>query len=218
MGVEQFILLGAAPGELAKNQTAIKSGAFSTALSEELSQPGVGWPPDMAQLNQRLQERFVALRSSGALRQTPSHFWYRDWRGNEGTLGMGQYAPVADAIASAPPSLEFRQRRELVKALLACEHLANPKKRQKVIDDLQPAIRHNIPHDDAALEHVDNLIRTALRYPYGIEDVLYVVEGYESDSLAWQELSRVVARLLPVVWANFLRTDFNSKQTEVRHY
>src|SRR5262249_15640838 len=87
-GIEQFFLLAASVGELAANLSREKTGAYSRALMEELEKANADWPPDMTDLNRRLLERFTTLRDAGEADQTPSHFWYRDWKGGEGTFAF----------------------------------------------------------------------------------------------------------------------------------
>ena len=194
-GVEQFVLLAAAPGELARNQTAKKSGAFSEALLAQLEQSSNGWPPDLQQITQRLQEHFAALRDAGEARQTPAHFWFRDWNGSEGTLGSLVRQP--QPTAGGGEELGFVQRGKLTNALLACEVMSNTQTRESVISDLRREIKFNTWRNPASSIDVGNLVRTAMHYSGGLAELLTVVRFYEQGSLAAQELDRVVAMLLP---------------------
>jgi hypothetical protein len=194
VGVEQFALLAAAPGELAKNRG---SGLFSSALLDKLGQSGAAWPPDMAALNQQLQEQFATLRDRGETRQTPAHIWYRDWHGDEGTLST-----LARAKGALPPDeedeeLDFAGRMKLVEALLACEVMTSPQSRDSVIGDLRREIRERTERSAAARQDVIGLVRTALNYSGGLKELIYVVQIYEGESKGRKKLDNVVRELLP---------------------
>ena len=85
---EQFVCLAAKPGEYAKNVTKQQTGLFSQVVREELAKQGSDrWPPDMELLTSSLTERFNKLRAGGEAKQTPTHFWYKNWDGTERLLG-----------------------------------------------------------------------------------------------------------------------------------
>jgi hypothetical protein len=105
-GIEQFILLAARPGEIAKNLNAEKTGLFSKAVLEELAQASTAfWPPDLKLISGHLEQKFVALREQGAIeQQTPLHFWYRDWKGNEHKYGaIWTSQPINRRPCPSPP-------------------------------------------------------------------------------------------------------------------
>lgn len=195
-GQEQFILLATSPGELAQNQTAVKSGTFSAALLEQFAHTGPEWPPEMTKITRQLQQHFTILRDGGQAQQTPAHFWYRDWSGNEGALGT--FARQAAARpADNTVQLGLTGRMELVNALLACGVIADGQTRESVIGDLRREIKYHVPRHHIPRFDIDNLVKTAIRYPGGLQELLHIVQTYEGPSIQRQELDRVVKRLLP---------------------
>lgn|SRR5262245_13137012 len=194
IGVEQFALLAAAPGEFAKNR---RSGLFSSALLDRLEQPGAAWPPDMGALNQQLQEHFAILRDRGETRQTPAHFWYRDWLGSEGTLATLERIDGALPADEEDEELDFSERMKLVDALLACQVMTNPQSRESVIGDLRREIRERTAYSGAPKQDVINLVKTALNYSGGLKELIYVVQNYEGESKGRKKLDDVVRELLP---------------------
>ncbi|MCI0659778.1 MAG: caspase family protein, partial [Acidobacteria bacterium] len=64
-GVEQFFLLAASAGEVAKNLALEKAGAFSLALFDQLEKPGRTFPPPMQEINQSMIDHFASLRDEG---------------------------------------------------------------------------------------------------------------------------------------------------------
>jgi hypothetical protein len=85
---EQYVLMAAKPGELAKNLGAEKTGLFTKELMLQLTiQSKNEWPPNMEMVSMQLNQRFEALREAGESEQTPTYYYYRDWHSNEGTLG-----------------------------------------------------------------------------------------------------------------------------------
>ncbi|MBK7599640.1 MAG: hypothetical protein IPJ07_14410 [Acidobacteria bacterium] len=197
-GVEQFFMLAASPGELAANLLHEKTGAFSKALMEELEKQEASWPPEMSRLNSQLMERFTMLRDSGKAGQTPSHFWYREWNGSEGTIGSFKRHSPAKAVAQIPLSNEDRD--ELVLALLELEAMASREERENVIKDLRQEIKFNIPYSNKDRFHVDNLVKTALNYPGGLQEVIRVVNRFKgADEIAWQKLKVILDKLNIVI-------------------
>ena len=85
---EQFVCLAAKPGEYAKNVTEQQTGLFSQLVLEELAKQGSDrWPPDMELLTISLTERFDKLHADSIAKQTPTHFWYKNWDGTERLFG-----------------------------------------------------------------------------------------------------------------------------------
>src|SRR5262249_48880539 len=156
-----------------------KSGAFSLALFEQLEKSNLeksdfAWPPDMMSLNQNLMGRFAELRDAGQAEQTPSHFWYRDWNGGEGT--MATLKRSSSAKQASGERLGPEERFEIVDALLEFEAMADPEYRKALISDLRREIKFNTRLSGAARPDVDNLVRTALRYPGGLKELARIVE------------------------------------------
>jgi hypothetical protein len=191
--VEQFFLLAASAGEVAKNLSDKKSGAFSEVLFERLGGMNT-LPPPMQELNEGLLKQFAELRDSGKAEQTPSHVWYREWQGTEGTLGTLK-RPAQPAL-SGTVKLSNDERDEVVQALLGFDVMANPEERRSIIADLRREIKFNYRSSSIALMDVNNLVRTSLSYPYGLQELIRVVERFKgANELEWQNLKQLVNRL-----------------------
>jgi len=193
----QFVLLAGKAGDLAKNLDAEQTGLFSREVLTLLaSEPADRWPPDMIALTTRLQERFSALRNERATDQTPNYFSYRDWDGNEGTLGQPSITSTAGVETPptpvAPPALSLTQLWELVDALLACPAIANPNRRETVLQQMRREIAGMISRDTAARFDVFNIVTTCLNYSGGIAELVAVVRGFEGLSQPMQHLEQVV--------------------------
>jgi hypothetical protein len=115
---EQYVLMAAKPGELAKNLDTEQTGLFTKELMTQLvNQPKNEWPPNMEMVRAQLSQRFVELREIGKAEQTPTYSYYRDWGFNEGTL---VYAKKPQTIAFSTKKLSIQEKMEIVNALLEC--------------------------------------------------------------------------------------------------
>ena len=116
---EQFVCLAAKPGEYAKNVTEQHTGLFSQIVLEELARQGSDrWPPDMELLTTSLTERFDKLRADGMVKQTPTHFWYKNWDGTERLVG-DRKVPAFPFIWNVPypRNSYFTGREDILKKL-----------------------------------------------------------------------------------------------------
>jgi hypothetical protein len=108
---EQFVLMGAQAGQRAKSDAVRRTGYFAAAVLERLQQaPAAPWLPDMKMLAEQLAAYFDDLRGQGKSNQAPAFFHYRNWNGDQvsiGQPGVGQ----ADFLFM-PPDLPdgFTQR------------------------------------------------------------------------------------------------------------
>ena len=102
-GCEQFVLFGAKPGELSKNDNILRSGVFSSAVLDDLErQPAQPFPPDIPALADRLTARFLELQEAGQADQTPA-FWSLNWGGTkrqDGQIPPPKTARLIDAYIS----------------------------------------------------------------------------------------------------------------------
>jgi hypothetical protein len=74
--------------------------------------------------------------------------------------------------------------------------MANAAERESVIVDLRREIKFNTPRSDRARFDVDNLVKTALRYPGGLKELIHTIKRFEGvETIAWQELEKVLAKL-----------------------
>ncbi|MDP9315586.1 MAG: HEAT repeat domain-containing protein, partial [Chloroflexota bacterium] len=76
----QFLLLAAQAGGLAKNVNSQMTGLFTKELLNQLQQePCNVWPPNMDAMANHLETKFTSLRNQGATDQKPDFFKYQPW-------------------------------------------------------------------------------------------------------------------------------------------
>jgi len=114
-------------GEAAVNVDGRKTGLFSEVLRAELATAPAGtWPPDLDVLRDRIDLRFMQLRTIGKIRQVPSYLWYRGAQGGEEV--------VFSAVPSvAPRSVSLAALGELTDALLSIDEFAHEPSRWQII-------------------------------------------------------------------------------------
>ncbi|MBD2502877.1 caspase family protein [Anabaena azotica FACHB-119] len=76
---QQFVLLAAREGEIAKINTAEKTGYFSQAVREALTQANGSFPPDMLAVAAQVKQQFQTLDK----KQLPTYFYYRNGDGDQ---------------------------------------------------------------------------------------------------------------------------------------
>jgi hypothetical protein len=192
LNISQLVLFGAGAGERAKNVGAIRSGLFSSILLDELEKGAEGgWPPEFACLQQQVEERMLALRLEGRAKQTPAHYYYRDWGHREGTFrDLG-----AEVSAEQEKELSIDDRDRLVNALLRCATLTVGSRRNQAVADLQASIANDIERDSAAKFDVIAIVKTCARFRGGLSEFIRIVEMYEGNSKAAANL-REIANML----------------------
>jgi len=85
----QFVLLASRPGQKARNLPAERSCLFTTAVLACLADDSNStWPPPLDRVAQALEVRFTELRRTGLMEQSPTFFSYRNWDGQEVTIGI----------------------------------------------------------------------------------------------------------------------------------
>jgi hypothetical protein len=192
LNISQFALFGAGAGERAKNLNAIQSGLFSSILLEELGRtPKATWPPDFEALRSNVQDRMLKLRAEGKARQTPAHYYYRNWGISEGTF---QDVPARPA-PGADREVTLVERDRLVEALLKCATMTNPARRNAIVGDLRPSIANDIERDPAARFDVMAIVKTCARFRGGLVELLHIVHMYEGESTAAAALFDVFGEL-----------------------
>jgi hypothetical protein len=199
MPPQQFALLAARAGELAKNLNAEQTGLFTREVLAELTAtPPDQWPPDMDTIARRVQERFRALRAQGAATQTPNYFAYADWAGNERTLGQpapGAGGRTAPAAASGKRSLVLKEKNELVTALLATPTVQDPNQLSVALGQIRSEVRVRIPNSPVPKVYVFNIVDTCLRFAGAMEELIETVRVFEEGSDEMQTIDEVVHRL-----------------------
>jgi hypothetical protein len=205
-GREQFVLLGARPGDFAKVASLRKTGVFTNELLTLLDAAPGAWPPDMDCLAERLRQRFISLREAGEADQTPAYYWYQDWGGQQGTIAQATAtAPRVEQPANPvgpgqpqrrpPRELSFDQRAELIEHILRCPTMRNGADRNTVVNQLRPQIAWNIDRHNAAKMDVTNIVATCLNYSGGFGELLHIVRNFEDGSAPMQELDRLLNQL-----------------------
>jgi hypothetical protein len=192
LNISQIVLYGAGAGERAKNINAIRSGLFSSILLDELEKrTEEGWPPDLASLQKQVEERMLTMRLEGRAKQTPAHYYYRDWGHCEGTFqDLG-----AEVSAEQDRQLTLEERDRLVDALLKCATLTAGNRRNQTIADLRPSIANDIERDAATRFDVIAIVKTCARFRGGLSEFIHIVETYEGNSKAAANI-RQIANLL----------------------
>ena len=96
--------------------------------------------------------------------------------------------------ATAPtPSLLFG----LVDGLLDIHVIRDPAGRERVISMLPSHIAEAIPRHPEARLDVFSLLRTCLDFPYGLAELVAVIRGFDSESLAVNRFAAAIEQLMP---------------------
>jgi Effector-associated domain 2 len=176
----QEVVLAASPGERAANLAMERTGLFSREVLAELPQVGPEWPPDVGRLVERQRARFLELRRAGLARQTPTYFWYRDSRGEEGQV----LAETKDAPPSSPVNRRAALSAEsaLVDALLDLPVFRDPGGRAGVIGLLRGEVagnlrQHAVPRWDAV-----SLVTTCRDIPGSLPELVEAVRLFAGDT------------------------------------
>lgn len=197
LGRDQFVLLASRPGELAENFSAKKTGRFSEAVRQSLAgQESETWPPDMTRLATDLTRRFTELRDAGEGSQTPSFFWYRDWKDNEWSLGRASAQNAAPAVVGRR-ALSLNDKRRLAQALLLCPSVAGYHSRETVLLQLRRRIYNSISRNPVAQIDVLNTVNTCLNYAGGMMELIEAVLVFDAETTAAQDLEKLARELMP---------------------
>jgi hypothetical protein len=207
--VEQFFLLAASEGELAKNLSEEKAGAFSEALFEQLDKME-SLPPDMDRLKEELNNRFTQLRVSGKAEQTPSYIWFRDWMGGREALGTlnlnrkndpsGAYLFLNDepgGVAKVQQQNRFNpeDQQQIVRLLEDVFH--NSKRWETIISEIRKNLQLPGFDESSLLRHnLSNLLNGCLSKTFGYQQLLNQVHFYFEGTTAWLHLAQFSFRLL----------------------
>lgn len=197
---KQFVLLAASDGELAKNITVRKSGAFSEVVQKELSQaPTNVWPPDMDGITRRLLEHFEILRKQGDIKQTPIS-WIRTVAGSEqifdwvGDRDQRQRDRAA-LPTTHPGQISKDEQKELVNLLLESSAMSNDANRDAVLESMPSNITTRISRNRMMRIDVMNIVRTCTNYAGGIEALVAAVCDID-DGLTGQDLDAWLKRTI----------------------
>ncbi|TVR65810.1 MAG: hypothetical protein EA420_02410 [Candidatus Competibacteraceae bacterium] len=153
--VRQFVLYGAATGELARNDTIRKTGAFSEVVLETLERDP-RWPPDIRGLRERVTDHFERLRREGKARQSPGYFQWQ-WPEGGGILGD---LPVSGQVQTAVRELGLAvpQLRKLAKAVLNCPGFTDNQRWEALHNNLPSSLKTAFPRQAEATDWEAELI------------------------------------------------------------
>ncbi len=199
-GHEQFILLGARAGEVAKNIASRKTDLFSEeilrALNEQLEIQG---HPNMRKVRDQIVDRFSALRASGQANQTPIYFWYRDWDTSEGSFSQARTSSNNRTQLSQEParSLSFPEEKEIVNKMLASLTMRERNRRDTVVSCLRLEIANSIARNDATNIDVFNILKACLNYSGGLRELVEIIQFFEGDTIPFRALQAEVDQVLP---------------------
>lgn len=87
----------------------------------------------------------------------------------------------------------FKEKMELVDALLACPTMSNRQTRDTLVDSLPSQIKGNVQRSSADRVDVTNLVTTVLNYRDGLSELVERVRAFEGDSLPMQNLDRLLS-------------------------
>ncbi|MEU7800220.1 hypothetical protein AB0B10_13180 [Micromonospora arborensis] len=192
-GRTQDVLFAAGVGQAAANLRVRRTGLFSREVLRLLEAGETDWLGDPARLVAALRERFTELRASGLTGQTPTYLWYRNALGDEGlVLGRAQAGqPVPSASATPPPALLA----PLVDALLAIPEFVRPSDREEILSLLRGHVYAAIRRSSAARVDAISVVRTCLRYPGALAELVEAVRFFASDDAAMARVEDGAERL-----------------------
>ncbi|WP_320068910.1 effector-associated domain 2-containing protein [Micromonospora sp. RTGN7] len=192
-GRKQDVLFAAGLGQAAANLRVRRTGLFSREIMRLLESGDTDWLGDPERLVATLRERFAELRASGLTRQTPTYLWYRNALGNEGlVLGRPEVGHRAPAAPAPPPLLAMAP---LVDALLEMPEFLRPNDREEILSLLRGQVYGAIRRSNAARLDAISVVRTCLRYPGALSELVEAVRFFAMDDAAMARVEDGAARL-----------------------
>lgn len=171
-GRAQDVLFAAGFGQAALDLTAQRTGMFSSEVLRILEADGVSALPD---LPTRLRTVFSDLRSQGRTSQTPTYLWHRTATGHEGhLLQPAGTAPAPGAVPRLTPAALL----PAVEALESVPEFQNPTAREEILRLLRGRILTAIPRQQTARLEAVSVIRTCMRFPGGLEELVEAVRFF----------------------------------------
>ncbi|WBB68299.1 hypothetical protein [Micromonospora sp. WMMD812] len=192
-GRSQDVLFAAGLGQAAANLRVRRTGVFSREILRLLDSGDMDWLADPQHLVGRLRQRFVELRASGLTAQTPTYLWYRNALGDEGLVLGRPTAGGATASTSAPPPPAAMA--PLVDALLEIPEFLRPNDREEILSLLRGQVYAAIRRSSAARPDAISVVRTCLRYPGALSELVEAVRFFASDDAAMARVEDAAAQL-----------------------
>ncbi|MFG3299232.1 hypothetical protein [Micromonospora chersina] len=194
-GRRQDVLFAAGLGQVAANLGVRRTGLFSREVLRLLDDGEAGRLADPERLMATLRERFAVLRASGLTAQTPTYLWHRNALGDEGFLLNRSEAGNVAPAAPAPPSPAMLG--PLVDALLEVPEFLRPSDREEILSLLRGQVYAAIRRSSAARLDAISAVRTCLRYPGALSELVEAVRFFATDDAAMTRVEDAAARLAP---------------------
>jgi hypothetical protein len=191
-GRTQDVLVAAGFGQPAADLTALRTGMFSREVLRILEADG---PAALDGLPARLRTVFTDLRARGRTAQTPTYLWYRSATGDEGHL----LHPAGPSPASPPAGSHLTPAALLpaVEALESVTEFRSPAAREEILRLLRGSVHTAIPRQQTARLEAVSVIRTCLRFPGGIEELIEAVRFFAAGDGAADRFEAAARRLRP---------------------
>jgi hypothetical protein len=192
-GRTQDVLFAAGLGQAAANLRVRRTGLFSREILRLLGSGDTDWLGNPDRLVTTLRERFAELRASGLTGQTPTYLWYRNALGDEGlVLRKPKAGHLAPAAPTSPPPTVMAP---LVDALLDIPEFLRPNDREEILSLLRGQVYAAIRRNSAARLDAISVVRTCLRYPGALPELVEAVRFFATDDAAMARVEDGVSRL-----------------------
>ncbi|MEU7841418.1 hypothetical protein AB0B39_10630 [Micromonospora sp. NPDC049114] len=195
VGRQQDVLFAAGLGQAAANLGVRRTGLFSREVLRLLDGGEAGGLAQPERLMALLRERFVALRANGLTAQTPTYLWHRNALGDEGLVLHGPAAGSAPPPAPASPSPALLG--PFVEALLEVPEFLRPNDREEILSLLRGQVYAAIRRSSAARLDAISVVRTCLRYPGALSELVEAVRFFATDEAAMARVENAATRLVP---------------------
>jgi hypothetical protein len=192
-GRAQDVLFAAGFGQRAVDLGTQRTGMFSREVLRILESDGLPALATPGAMAERLREVFTDLRSRGQTAQTPTYLWYRSASGEEGHLLRLARSQTPPPAADRPPGPA--ELRPAVDALAAIPEFQRPQDREVILGLLRGPVYTAIPRSSVARLEAVNAIRTCLRYPGGLTELVDAVRFFAAGDPAMDRFE-VAAREL----------------------
>ncbi|WP_406044539.1 hypothetical protein OG799_08690 [Micromonospora sp. NBC_00898] len=193
VGRTQDVLFAAGLGQAAANLRVRRTGLFSREILRLLESGAPDWLGEPDRLVNTLRELFAELRASGLTGQTPTYLWYRNALGDEGlVLGRPEAGRPAPAAPASPPPTVLAP---LVDALLEIPEFLRPNDREEILSLLRGQVYAAIRRNSGARLDTISVVRTCLRYPGALSELVEAVRFFATDDVAMARVEDGAARL-----------------------
>lgn len=192
-GRTQDVLFAAGFGQRAIDLPVERTGIFSREVLRVLEADGLPALTTPGHLASRLGGVFTDLRSRGRTAQTPTYLWYRSPTGDEGHL----LRPPAGPAPSAERPLGPTALKPAVDALESIPEFRRPNDREVILGLLRGPIYTAIPRSPVTRIEAVNVIRTCLRYPGGLTELIEAVRFFAGEDPAMDRFERAARPLDP---------------------